>query len=142
MLIKFYNTQSSNNTINKVLSDEKEYTIKFKDIADMLNPVIQMQTDDLIMFNYAFLPHYKRYYFIQKIEMFPNGIYSIMLKCDVLESHKEEILNCDGYISKQANINKYYNSDYASETRKEVDIYESDVTIQDKKTYILTTIGG
>lgn len=142
MLIKFYNTKSSNNTINKVLTDETEYNIRFKDMTDMLFPVIQLQSEDLIMFNYAFIPNFKRYYFVQKIELFPNGIYVIILKGDVLESFKDEILDCEGYVTKQANINQYYNADYASETRKEVDIYKSDKTLTDENSVVITTIGG
>lgn len=142
MKIEFYNTQSSNNTINKLLTDKKEYDIKFKDIADMINPVVQLKSEDLIMYNYAYIPNFKRFYFVQKTELFPNNIYTILLKCDVLESFKDEILSCEGYISQQANINKYYNANYASEARKEVDLYESDVTLSEKTSLILTTIGG
>lgn len=142
MLIKFYNTKSSNNTINKVLTDETEYNIRFKDMTDMLFPVIQLQSDDLIMFNYAYIPNFKRYYFVQKIELFPNGIYVIILKGDVLESFKDEILDCEGYVSQQTNINQYYNVEYASETRKEVDIYKSDKTLTDENSVVITTIGG
>lgn len=142
MKIEFYNTQNSNNTINKLLSDKKEYDIKFKDIADMLNPVVQLNSDNLIMYNYAHIPNFKRFYFVQKIELFPNNIYVILLKCDVLESFKNEILACEGYVSQQANTNKYYNANYASETRKEVDIHESNITLPEKSSLILTTIGG
>ena len=144
MLIKMYDTKSDNNTINKVLENEREFDIKFKDRTDIINPVIILRNDSLILSNYAYIPEFKRYYFVSRIELFPNNIYNISLKCDVLESFKKDILESSGFISQQTkNVNKYFNSDYRTEVRKEVDIYNSTVTIPtDIKETILVTIGG
>ena len=66
------------------------------------------------------------------------------MRCDVLESFKDEILASSGFINQQSqNVNKYYNSNYQSEVRKEVDLYKSNVTIPVYvKSTILVTIGG
>lgn len=144
MLMKMYDTKSSNNVINKVLENEHEFDIKFKDKTDIVNPVVILSSKTLILSNYAYIPDFNRYYFVDKIELFPNSIYHITLRCDVLESFKDEILASSGFINQQTkNVNKYYNSNYQSEVRKEVDLYKSDVTIPtDVKTTILVTIGG
>lgn len=144
MIMKMYNTSDSNNTINKTLSNETEYEIKLKGETDIKTPVVVLHSDSIILFNYAYIPEFNRYYFIDKIELFPNGIYNISLKVDVLESFKAEILASSGFINQQTkNVNKYYNSNYQSEVRKEVDLYKSDVTIPtDVKETILVTIGG
>lgn len=144
MLMKMYDTKSSNNVINKVLENEQSFDIKFKDKTDIVNPVVILHSATLILSNYAYIPDFNRYYFVDKIELFPNSVYHITLRCDVLESFKDEILASSGFINQQSqNVNRYYNSNYQSEVRKEVDLYKSDVTIAtDVKTTILVTIGG
>lgn len=144
MLIKMYDTKCDNNVINKVLENEREFDIKLKDKTDIIAPVIILRSDSLILSNYAYIPEFNRYYFVSKIELFPNGIYNISLRCDVLESFKTEILNSTGFINQQTkNVNKYFNADYKSEVRKEVDIYKSNVTIPTNVSEtILVTIGG
>ena len=142
MLMKMYDTKSSNNVINKVLENEQSFDIKFNDKTDIVNPVVILHSPTLILSNYAYIPDFNRYYFVDKIELFPNSVYHITLRCDVLESFKDEILASSGFINQQTkNVNKYYNSNYQSEVRKEVDLYN--VTIStDVKTTILVTIGG
>lgn len=144
MLIKMYDTKCDNNVINKVLENEREFDIKLKDKTDIIAPVIILRSESLILSNYAYIPEFNRYYFVSKIELFPNGIYNISLRCDVLESFKTEILNSTGFINQQTkNVNKYFNADYKSEVRKEVDIYKSNVTIPTNVSEtILVTIGG
>lgn len=143
MKIKLYNTTSANNVINKVLTDEIEFDIKFKDKTDVKNPMVILRCSDIILSNYAFIEEFNRYYFIERIELYPNDIYYIYLKCDVLETYKDELLKCEGYINQQKqNVNSYYDSGFKTEIRKEVDIYKSDVTLEDITTILLNTIGG
>ena len=144
MLMKMYETKSSNNVINKLLENERKFDIRFKDKTDIVNPIVILHSKTLILSNYAYIPDFHRYYFVDKIELFPNSVYNITLRCDVLESFKDDILASSGFINQQSqNVNKYYNSDYQSEVRKEVDLYKSDVTIPvDVKTTILVTVGG
>lgn len=142
MIAKTYNTESSVNTINKIINFVTDIDVKFKDEVNIYNPTIVLKYDDLIDFNYIYIDKFKRYYFIEDIEVFPNKIYSISLKCDVLMSFKDDILNSYGNITSQTNYNDYYNFDYSSEVRKETNIYNSDVILDDVKTTILCTIGG
>ena len=143
MKIKLYNTSIGNKVINKVLQNDIEYALKFKDNTDLKTPMIVLKSDDLILSNYAYIEKFERYYFIERIELYPNNIYNIYLRCDVLETYKDELLKCDGYISKQTEkINSYYDSGYKNELRKEVDIYKSDIELSDSETTVLSTIGG
>lgn len=144
MKIVFYNTSSANNVINKELTNAHEYDIKLKEDTSIKLPKIVLKSSEYIDFNYAYIEKFKRYYFVDKIELYPNGIYNLYLLCDVLETYKDEILKCDGKINQQRqNVNKYYDSGYKVELRKEVDIYKSDVTLSEtKSTMILSTIGG
>lgn len=143
MIMKMYNTTDSDNTMGKTLTNETEYNIKLKGETSITQPVVVLHSNNIILFNYAYIPEFNRYYFVDKIELFPNGIYNITLKVDVLESFKNDIKNSYGMISKQTNINNYYNNNYESEIKKEVDLYRSNVTFNlNKKEKILVTIGG
>ena len=142
MLMKLYTTKTPNNTIGKVLENETEYNIKFKSQADRTKPVVVLMSETMIDFNYAYIPDFKRYYFIESIEVTPNKIYNISLRCDVLESFKNDILESSGFVNQQTTPNKYYNSDYQTEIKKEVDVIKSNVTLDTTKSTILVTIGG
>lgn len=142
MIVKTYNTESSVNTINKVIDFVTDIDVKFKDEFNIYNPTIVLKYDDLINFNYIYIDKFKRYYFIETVEVFPNKIYHLTLKCDVLMSFKDDILNSYGNITSQTNYNDYYNFNYSSEVRKESNIYNSNVVFEDVKTAILCTIGG
>lgn len=142
MLMKLYTTKTPNNSIGKVLENETEYNIKFKSKADRTKPVVVLMSETMIDFNYAYIPDFNRYYFIESIEITPNKIYNISLRCDVLESFKNDILKSSGFVNQQTTTNKYYNSDYQTEIKKEVDVIKSDVTLDTTKSTILVTIGG
>ena len=142
MIVKAYNTESSVNTINKNINFVTDIDVKFKDEVNIYNPMVVLKYDDLIDFNYVYIDKFKRYYFIETVEVFPNKIYHLTLKCDVLMSFKDDILNSYGNITSQTNYNDYYNFDYSSEVRKESNIYNSNVILDDVKTTILCTIGG
>lgn len=143
MIMKMYNTSDSNNTINKTLANETEFNIKLKGDTSITQPIVVLYSNNIILFNYAYIPEFNRYYFVDKIELFPNGIYNITLNVDVLESFKNDIKNSYGIISKQTNINNYYNDSYESEIKKEVDLHRSTVSFDlDVKEKILVTIGG
>lgn len=142
MQIKLYNTTDDNIKVNKTLSDEVVYNIKLKAETSIIEPTIILQTENYITSNYAYIEHFNRYYYIENIVIFPNNIYNISLRCDVLMSYKDDILNSYAYIEQQTNVNEYYNSDYQSEVRKEVDIYKSNVILEEGKENVLVTIGG
>ena len=143
MLAKMYMTTDNTNRINKELTFIEDVEIKFKDDVNLITPVILLKFDDLINFNYVYIDKFKRYYFIEDVEIYPNKIYNIRLVCDVLMSFKDDILNSYGNITTQTTFNPYYDSGYNEEIRKEIDIYNSNVSlIEDEKSIILATIGG
>ena len=57
-------------------------------------------------------------------------------------SFKDDILNSYGNIISQTNYNDYYNYNYSSEVRKEIDVYKPIEDIERGTSIILVTIGG
>ena len=143
MLLKLYNTNSETNRINKVLTDETEFDVRLKDKSSVVNPVLVLKSETYINFNYAYIPKFQRYYFVDDISVFPNKIYLLTLRCDVLTSFKDDILKSYARIIEQTNSNAYYDGNLKSEVRKEVDTYMSNVTFDlTADSVVLVTIGG
>lgn len=143
MIIKLFNTKDSNNTLGKTLTDETSFECKLKGQTEILSPVIVLKTETPVNFNYAQIEEWGRYYFIKNIRYTPNGLAELTLACDVLESWKEDIKNSMGEITRQTAYNPYYDSDFQSEVKKEIDKYNSPVTLDlNIKNRILVTIGG
>ena len=142
MIAKAYSNNDSTNTINKTLVFIIDIDVKFKEEVNIYSPSIMLKYDDLIDFNYLYIDKFKRYYFIEDVEVFPNKIYKLTLKCDVLMSFKDDILNSYGNITSQTNYNDYYNFNYSSEVRKEVNIYKSNYIMSNETNTILVTLGG
>lgn len=143
MLLKLYNTNSETNRINKVLTDETEFDVRLKDKSSVVNPVLVLKSETYINFNYAYIPKFQRYYFVDDISVFPNKMYLLTLRCDVLTSFKDDILKSYARIVEQTNSNAYYDSNLKSEVRKEVDTYMSDVSFDlTADSMVLVTIGG
>lgn len=142
MKLILYITTSAENVINKDKVQDAEIDIKFKDRNNFIKPDILLKYDGKITSNYAYIDYYDRYYFIENIDVFPNGIYQLHLRCDVLESFKNDILDSYGTIVQRENGNPYYNTEYLFEIRKEVDTYPSDVELEETKNTIMVAIGG
>ena len=143
MLLKLYNTNSETNRINKVLTDETEFDVRLKDKSSVVNPVLLLKSETYISFNYAYIPKFQRYYFVDDISVYPNKMYILTLRCDVLTSFKDDILKSYARIIEQTNSNAYYDSNLKSEVRKEVDTYMSNVSFDlTADSVVLVTIGG
>ena len=142
MLISLYNTNDSNIVVDKTLTNKIDYDIKIKDTTSVTNPTIILKTKTLITSNYSYIPSFNSYYYIEKIEVCPNDVYRIALKCDVLKSFKDDIKNSSAYVAQQTTTNKYYDNGYKSEVKKEVDIFKSDYVLEQETNTILVTIGG
>ena len=143
MLLKLYNTNSETNRINKVLTDETEFDVRLKDKSSVVNPVLVLKSETYINFNYAYIPKFQRYYFVDDISVFPNKMYLLTLRCDVLTSFKDDILKSYARIVEQTNSNAYYDSNLKSEVRKEVATYMSNVSFDlTADSMVLVTIGG
>lgn len=142
MEMKLYKTDSSNNEINKIRTDELVFNVNFKKRTDIFSPIIPLHSEtDLTDYNYAYIEQFERYYFIEEIEPNPNSIYRMHLRTDVIESFKDDILNSRGRIVTSQELG-YVNSTIETDVRRITEKYESDYVLNRQKTKILTTIGG
>ena len=146
MNIVLYKNNSDDNVINKELTEITTVDAKFKKQSSIVEPVLLLERDvneSILGCNYVYIPKFNRYYFVVDFEVFPSKIFTLTLKVDVLESFKQDILNCKGFVSRQADYNKYYDSEYESEVKKEVDVFKSNSVLDlDIENKVLITVGA
>ena len=139
MDIYLYNTADDDNVLNKTLKDELLIpNVKLKSPVNINNPVLTLSskivyddgygggwTYETKDYNYAYIPAFERYYFIENVTLQSNNINVLTLKVDVLKTYEEEILNSYLYVEKEINH-----------------IIESDKTLEQEFNKILIVRGG
>lgn len=112
----FYTTNSKENEINKTLQSPIELNANINvSELDVMRPQILIKTSD-ISGNYIYISKLGRYYFIDTKTNVDNVHTYLTLRCDVLMSWKDEIMNATGLVVKSQNGNSYYGG-VASECR-------------------------
>ena len=142
MKILLYKTTNANNDLNKTISDKVELVGALRDSSSIIAPNILIQSKP-IGYNYAYIPEFGRYYYIKNITAFRKGAFVVDLKCDVLMSFKEEILNMSGIVSRLTSGDEYANRDIKTkclETHRKIVFENTPFTANG--TYILIAQGG
>lgn len=142
MNILLYKTTNANNDLNKTINDKVELVGALREASSIIAPSILIQSNP-IGYNYAYIPEFGRYYYIKNITAFRKGAYIVDLKCDVLMSFKEEILNMSGIVSRLTTGSPYVQRDVlckVTETHKRIDFPATPFT--KNGTYILIAKGG
>ena len=102
IVLGYYNSSESNR-LDKLLSLQFEAACTFRNTVSVLNPVIELEMDELPKINYVFLVALHRYYYVTDITIIRNRLYALHLAVDVLMSYKDEILNLNPIIERQEN---------------------------------------
>lgn len=113
MNIELYKNSAPPNKVNKSgnLSNKTVIeAVRFieKNSLHILNPSVLIQLTDEVRdaskYNYLYIPKFSRYYFIDSIST-EGGLIRIDGRCDVLMSHKSDILKSKQYILRQEKNN-------------------------------------
>lgn len=81
---------------HNIINDDEDELVD----NDSLDAIIQDNVMSFLNTNYAYIPELQRYYFITDIKPLTNVLWEIDMKCDVLMSFKEEILQLNGVIAR------------------------------------------
>lgn len=105
--LKLYKNSSENNDVSKTLTDEHKVTGYSRVIVDMLNPVIELAGIEVNRYNYCQVQELNRYYYIENINISPNGVYRLSMRIDVLMTYRDDIMASHGLITKNREYNPY-----------------------------------
>ena len=138
MRLNLYKTLDSENVINKTLTDLMTIDINLKASVNIVNPEIVLN-GDFRGFNYAHIPELNRYYFIDHIEQLNLKLVKLNLRCDVLETYKNDFLNNECEYKSSRKSGDYGAFDINS-TIKDINIYKSDIILDNEDSITLTTV--
>lgn len=141
MQVEFYKTTDNARTVNKTLQLNKTLNIIFREAVDEQAPLIIMDKSNINGSNYVHIPAFNRYYFISKIENYTASLVRIYLTTDLLMTYKDIILNNPVQITATEKPS-YLSASLPTQSTISKRVVKSDVTLDNKNSMILTTIGG
>lgn len=146
MVIDLYINSSENNRVSKVLSGKFELTGTLRGETNVINPEILIEHTNPTGYNYAYIPEFNRYYFINEFTSVRNGLWRVRLTVDVLETYKKQIKQMPAIIDKQqnkGNSNLYLNDgSYVIDSRSYNTILNFSGGFNNGGEFILITAGG
>lgn len=146
MDVKLYNNNSETNVLYKNLNNETVYSGTLRDSTNLYNPSILISTSQILSnFNYCYIPQFHRYYYINNMEIYRNGVWNLDLKCDVLMSFKNSIAECYAIVNHttENNTTNYMSSDiWKTLVKDKTDIINFPHGLLETGEYILITAGG
>lgn len=141
MQLKLYKSLDEKNRIRKTLTDELELNGALRDSSSVMKPAILIQSEPL-EYNYAYIPEFNRYYFINNITAMRNKAFLLELKCDVLMSYADEIYKLRALIDRsEEEQDTYTDGDFVTDARPlhERINFENPFT---ETNYVLVTMRG
>lgn len=103
-----------------------------------------LNADNPTVYNYAYIPAFSRYYFINKIESYRTGLFILTMSVDVLETYKTEIKGMLAIIDKNETVgNNYFNDgSFVLDSRAYNQIINFSNGFNDNGEFILITAGA
>ena len=111
--IVLYNFNKRPNSLKKPTAQTHGQTIQcvMKSVSSVITPIIEISdpklTNSIPLYNYAYIAAFNRYYFIEDVR-FDIGVWTLWLRCDVLATYQDDILNSRQYVLRSASS---YNPD-------------------------------
>lgn len=111
--IKLYTISDDNRVVSKTLGTATEFSnCTMKDKTEVVNPTVRIaSSSNLSGYNYCHIDRYNRYYYIDKIETTPDGYWLLHCRCDVLMSHKTQLLALTGTLKRSETVYNGYLND-------------------------------
>lgn len=114
-------TTDDKKKITKIFSSQVSMEGTLKEECSVLNPIVMIEIENPASYNYARIPDFGRYYFIDDMVNIRQNIWRIHLKVDVLMSFSNQILKQTPIIERTSDTskaNRYINDgSLATDTR-------------------------
>lgn len=110
MEVRFFYNKSDSRVINKNLVVGEIFEGQMRDECDVMSPIILFEKKNVLRYNYAYIPSLQRYYSIVNRNALRDGLWEVQFAVDVLMSFRNDIINLNVIVDKQAmrkNGNEY-----------------------------------
>lgn len=144
MELTLYKTESTKNTINKVLEDPLTVSIKLRKGFDIFSPVLMLQMPtgkNLYDYNYMYISGLERYYFIDDVTTVNFKTWRLSCSVDVLETYKAQILAAHARYRRKLKTGDRMQIAPDRLADATITVYESDGGFEAGETIIMTTLG-
>lgn len=101
MEITFYTNNSEDTVAVKNLTTLYTLTGTLKEECSIVDPVVTVESSNVIKSTYAYIPAFERYYFTEDPVNLGNHLWRIKMHCDVLSSWLTHLKNCDCVMERQ-----------------------------------------
>lgn len=109
MQVVFFNNQSDKNRVSKNISAITEKEVQIVEPSSIMRPRLLVSFGSILNSNYVYIPKFKRYYYIEDINVTNNGMYIVDCKVDVLMSNINAIMALNCFVERnEFNYNPYY----------------------------------
>lgn len=145
MQVQFFYNQSDDRAINKTLVQGATFEGQMRDECGIMTPVIRFQSQEVMRYNYCYIPEFQRYYSVSSVNAFRDQFYDVSMTCDVLMSFRGDILQLSAIVDKQSDYNN--GDEYIDDSSLVTDnmmfcrIYNFSGGFNDTPEYILITAG-
>lgn len=141
------NTSDEAYKLNKKLVDQNTVSGTLRSATDVINPVITFEhtSNQYLSYNYAFIPIFDRYYFVQSSENTAANLWTLRLHVDVLMSFRAEISRLNVILDRaQVDYNDYYlnSENWIRKVKDKTDIINFPNGLLENGEFILITAGG
>lgn len=134
--------KETNSTKQPTGSWYEEKECQLKDDVSLHQPVLLIHRDDYnILWNYAYIVEWSRYYFISDAIITTGGIWELALTEDVLATWKTEIGNSSCYVSRSASDGSDFlpDSTWSHDTSIATSYQSIDLSLNSTGVYLLFT---
>lgn len=147
MTIELYVNTSEPTVVDKTIVLADTLSGFLRDNSSVTNPVIRIEYTNPVSCNYAFIPEFGRYYYVDDIVSLRTNLWELHLRVDVLMSFKVDIRNSQVIVeetsSESAGGSMYLNNDaFVAQVKHKTDIIQFPQGFGDSPYYILITAGG
>lgn len=145
MDITLYINNSEINRIGKNLTNAFTLSGTLREQTNVIEPDILITMGNPTEFNYAYIPAFKRYYFIKDITSVRNDLWRLHLVVDTLETYKTEILNCSCILdsTNETGLDRYLTGgNWVAKVKDKTEIKKFPNGLLDTGEFILITAGG
>lgn len=101
MEVIFYYNASDDRVINKTLVGGERFIGTPQNDVDIMTPVIRFENSGILRYNYAYIPELQRYYTVNSINAYREGVWDVSLSVDVLMSFRGDIMTLSVIVDKQ-----------------------------------------
>lgn len=143
MTVELYLCSDDNNKLDKNLQSVNTFDGALRKETSILTPSITINTD-YVNANYAYIPDWGRFYFIENITSVRDGLLEFTMRVDPLMTYKNDILNLSCVIERQQNKWNVYidDSEFMVENKTRIQTFEFPNGFSDIFTNILCVSGG